>query len=148
MRLEDHGDLFEGSVAGPFTDAVDRDLTLARSVHQSGHCVGRGHAQVVVAVGGDDGVLDSGDMVAEILDLGSIFLRKTVSGRIRDVHHGSSGLDHGFDYSGEEFIVGTSGILGVEFHIFNIFLGVFHRAYRPFENLLPGGVEFVPDMRV
>jgi len=57
--LQGHDHLLEGGVAGPFADSVDRDLRLASAGFQTGEGVGGGHAEIVVAVDGDDGVVDT-----------------------------------------------------------------------------------------
>ncbi len=58
---EDGGDLFEGGVAGALADAVDGALDLAGAGFDGGEGVGDGEAEVVVAVRGEDDVLDAGD---------------------------------------------------------------------------------------
>ena len=55
-RPEGHHDLLERGVAGALAEAVDRHLHLARAGLDGGERVGRGEAEVVVAVDGDRGV--------------------------------------------------------------------------------------------
>ena len=51
---ESGGDLFESGVAGALADAVDGALDLARAGLDAGEGVGDGHAEVVMAMGGED----------------------------------------------------------------------------------------------
>ena len=51
VAAERHHHLFERGVAGPFADAVDRDLGLPGAVQDAAQRIGRSHAQIVVAVG-------------------------------------------------------------------------------------------------
>ena len=51
---EGGGDLFESGVAGAFADAVDGALDLTRAGLDTGDGVGDGHAEIVVAVRGED----------------------------------------------------------------------------------------------
>ena len=52
-RPQGHHDLLEGGVAGPLAEPVDRDLDLPRAGLDGRQRVGRGEAQVVVAVDAD-----------------------------------------------------------------------------------------------
>ena len=87
-------------------------------------------------------------MLHEVFDFGTILIGQTVSGGVGDIDHGGSCLDDRLDDPGQILVVGASGILGIEFHIIDVFLGILHGSHRPFDNLLTGGVELVPDMRV
>ena len=60
---QDHDDLFEGRVARPLTDAVDRAFHLARPVLDCGNGIGHGKTQIIVAVDADDGPGDIGNML-------------------------------------------------------------------------------------
>ena len=62
--LQGHDDLFERGVAGAFADAVDRALDLPGAGLAAGQAVGDGQAQVVVAVGADDRLVDVGHALA------------------------------------------------------------------------------------
>jgi hypothetical protein len=58
---EGGGDLFKGGIAGAFADGIDGALDLAGSTFDARQGVGYGHAEIVVAVGGEDYVVDSRD---------------------------------------------------------------------------------------
>ena len=97
---------------------------------------------------GDDGFVDSVDMLHQVSDLGSVFLRETVACRVGNIHHCGSGLDYGLDHPGQVLVVGSSGILSVELDILNASLRILDGADCPFENILPVGFELVPDVGV
>lgn len=59
-----------------------------------------------------------------------------------------SGFDHGFHYTGEIIIIGTSGIFGIEFHIIGEVPGPFHTLYGTFQDIFTGGVEFRFNMEI
>ena len=143
VALYDHSDFLQCRVAGALAHSVDGDLALARTGKKSGHCVGRGHTEVVVAMSGDDSLLNPIHIVNKILDLGRILGRKAVTCRVRNIHDSGPGLDGRLDHSGKVLIVRTPGVLSVEFHILDIFLGIFHSSDSPLKNLLPGGIELV-----
>ncbi len=101
-----------------------------------------------MAVGGYHSLLDSFHMVAEILYLGSVFGRETISCGVGDVQYGGTRLYYGLDDLRQIFVFGAAGVFRVEFHVLDILLGIFHRTDSPFEHLVPIRVELIPDMIV
>ena len=148
MTFEDHGHLLEGCVARPLSDAVDGDLHLSGSIEYSAHGVGCGHTEVVMAVGGKDGVLNPIDMVAEVFDFLSVLRREAVSGCVGNVDHGGTRLDDRLHHSGEVFVVRSSGIFGIELHVVHKSACIFHCCHCPLDDFLAVGVELILDMRV
>ncbi len=148
MRAEGHHHLFERGVAGAFADAVDGHFGLTGTVDHTGYGVGRGHSEVVVAVGGNDHLVDALHVVDQIFDLGTEFRGEAVAGGVGDVYDCGTGADNGFDHAGEIFIVGASGVFGVKLHVFHEFLGEGHGSDSAFENVVAGGVEFIFDVVV
>ena len=150
MAFQNHGHFFERRIPGTFADTVDCHLCLARPIDDTGHRIGRGHAQVIMAMGGQNS-LPGGkaiDMLHQILDFLTIFLRQAITRRIRDVHHGGTGLDHGLHHAGQVFIVRASRIFGIELHILHITLGILHGSHGTFNDFLTVRIEFVFNMRV
>lgn len=143
MALDDHSDFLQSRVAGTLANTIDGDLALAGPGKKSGHCVGGGHTEVVVAMGRDDSLVNPIHIVNKILDLGGILGRKAVACRVRNIHDRGPGLDGCLNHSGKILIVSASRILGVELHILNILLGIFHSPDGTLKNLLPGGIELV-----
>ncbi len=148
MRAQDHGHFLQRGVSGAFADAVDGDFALAGAVQDTGNGVGGGHAQVIVAVGGEDGVLDAVHVVAQVFNLGAVFLRKAVARGVGDVHDRGAGLDDGFHHPGQEFILGPAGIFGIELNVFHIFLGILDGPDGPLQDFFPGGIEFILDVGI
>ena len=148
MTLQDHRYLLQRGVACTLTDTVDGHLHLTGTSHHTVEGVGRRHAQVVVAMGGDDGTVNTVDMLLQILDLLEILLWQAVARGIRDIHHRGPSLDHGLHHLCQILIVRTACILAVELHIVNKALGILRSSHGPLENLLTGGVEFVLNVLV
>ena len=143
MALDDHSDFLQSRVAGTLAHAIDCHLALAGAGKKTGHGVGGGHTEVVVAMGRDDSLVNPVHIVNKVLDLGGVLGRETVACRVRNIHDRGPGLDGRLDHSGKVLIVRTPGVLSVEFHILDIFLGIFHCSDGPLKNLLPGGIELV-----
>ncbi len=47
----DGGNLFQCGIARAFTYAVDRALDLLRPRGNSSHCIGHGHAEIIMTMG-------------------------------------------------------------------------------------------------
>jgi len=148
VAFQNHRHLFERCIACPLANTVDGDLHLTRTVQHTRHGVGRSHAQVVVAVRGEDGVVYTIYMFHQIFNLLAILRRQTVARRVGDVHHRGTRLDDGFHYAGQILVVRASGIFGIELHVVYIFLGILHGRYCPFDNFLPVRIELIFDMFV
>ena len=114
---EGGGDLFEGGVAGALADAVDGALDLARAALNAGEGVGDGHAEVVVAVGGEDDVVDAGDACSDHAEDGGVLVGRGVADGVGDVDGGGSGLDGDGDHLDEEVGVGAGGVFGGELDV-------------------------------
>ena len=148
MTLEYHGNLFERGITCTLTDSVDSHLSLASSVEHTAEGVGCGHTEVVVAVGGDDGIVHTIHMLHKILDLGAILRGKTIACGVGDIYNSGTSLDDCLYHTGKILIVGTSGILGVELHVLNIFFGILDGSHRTLDNLLAVAVKLILDVGV
>ena len=78
-----------------------------------------------MTVSGDYRLVDIGNILLQISDLGSVFFRKAVSCCVRNVHHCCTRLYDSFNNPGKVFIFTPSGIFSIEFDIFNEFFRVF-----------------------
>src|SRR5579863_5856575 len=105
-----HDDLFERSVSGTFADAVDGALDLAGSGGDGGHSVGDGHTEIVVAVGGDDNVLDSLDAATDGGDQFAEFGGHSIADSVGNIQRGSAGLDNCFEHLEKKFGIGSGGV--------------------------------------
>ena len=148
VAFQYHGNLFERRVAGTLTNAVNGHLYLAGTVQHAFECVGSGHAEVVMAVGGDDCLVDAVDMLHEIAYFTAKFIGKAIACRVGNVHHGSTGLDDDFYHLGQILIGCPAGILGIELYVFDIFFRIFHGSDGPLDYFLASGIELVMNVRV
>ncbi len=115
-----HHHFFQGRIAGPLADAVDRHLDLPRPALHARERIGDRQAQVVVAVGGEDHCVRArhiGDQVAEHV---GVFLRVGVADRVGDVDGGGAGLDRHLDAAAQEVPLGAGGVLGRPFHVVGV----------------------------
>ena len=111
-RAEGHHDLLQGGVAGALAEAVDGDLHLAGARLHGRERVGRGEAEVVVAVDGDDR-LAAGERLHALHERAELG-RDRVADRVRDVQGGGAGLQHGRVDLQQVVRVGARGVLGGE----------------------------------
>ena len=103
-----HDDLFQGAVAGPLADAVDRAFDLAGAAWHGGQAVGDGHAQVVVAVDAQHGLVDAADVLLQVSEWPRAYwLGHGVADRVGDVDGGGAGVDGAFDDLGQEVEFGA-----------------------------------------
>ena len=148
VAFQNHGHLLKRGVARPLADAVDGDLHLPRPVEHARHGVGRGHAQVVVAVGGQHGAVYAVHVLHEVLYLLAVLLRQAVTRGVGNVHHRRARLDDGLHDARQILIVRAPGILAVKFHVVHVAFGVLHGGHGAFQYLVLRGVELVADVVV
>ena len=91
-----------------------------------------------MAMGRDDGLVNSVDMLHEILDFLIVLLRQTVACCVRNIDDGGSSLNNGLDNTCQILIVGTPGILTVELNVINKLAGIFRGGYSALNNLFAG----------
>ena len=104
------GDLLDRGVAGALADAVDAALDLARPRAYRGQRVGHRHAQVVVAMHGEDHVTQRRHLFVEPAHQRRPFLRRGVAHRVGDVDRGRARLDGGGDDLSQELLLGAAGV--------------------------------------
>ena len=148
MRLEYHGYLFERGVAGTFTDAVNRHLCLTSTVQDASHGVCRRHAEVVVAMGGEDALACSKgiDVFVEVLYLLAVLVGRAEASRVGNVADRSASLRDGVDDASQVLIVRAASILGIELHVLDVALGVLHGCHGTLDDFLGRRVELVSDV--
>ncbi len=148
-RPEGHHDLLQRRVAGALAEAVDGDLHLARAGLHGGQGVGRGQAQVVVAVDGDGGV--AADQVVDPADEAPELGRDGVAHRVRDVDRGGAGAHDRLVDLEQELRVGAGGVLGGELDLgvaAQLLAPVAHPADGLGDGLLAGQLELVLEVDV
>ena len=85
-------------------------------------------------------------MFHQVFDFLTIFSRKTIPCRIRDIHHGSTGINHRFHYACQIFIVCPTCIFGIKLHIIRISTCIAYSCHCPFDNFFATGIEFVANV--
>ena len=117
-HLQGHDHLLDRGVAGPFADAVDRALDLARTTFYGGQGVGDRHAQVVMAMSREDHLrmprLDAGGQIGEPL---AHLLRRRIADGVGYVQGPRPGVGGGLQHIGQELGLGAEGVLGREFDV-------------------------------
>ena len=116
-RAQRHDDLFERGVAGALADAVDGALDLARAGAHRGQRVGRGQAEVVVAVAADDHVVQRRAEPVELADEVAELERQRVADRVGHVDRRRAALDGDVEDLGEELRLGAARVHGAELDV-------------------------------
>src|ERR1700721_664735 len=114
---ESGGDLFEGGVAGAPPGAGDGAFDLAGSGLNAGEGVGDGHAEVVVAVGGEDYVFNAGNLCEKHAEGGSVLIGRGVADCVGDVDGGGPCLNRDGDDLHEEVGVCAGSVFGGELDV-------------------------------
>ena len=148
MASEYHGYLLKRCVSGTLANTVDSHLHLSGAIKNALQGVGCRHAKVVVAMSGDDGLVNAVYILHQILYLCSILIGHAISGGVGYVHDCRTSLDDSFNHACEVFVVCSASILGVELHILNVALGIGNSPNGTLYNLLAVGVELIFDMAV
>ena len=148
MRLEYHRNLFERRIACTFADAVDGHLCLTGAVQHACHGVGGRHAEVVVAMGGENAPsgCEGVDVFVEVLYLLAVLVGSAEASRVGNVADGSSSLGDGIDDAGQVLVVRAACIFGIELHVLDVPLGVLHGTDGTLDDFLGRGVELVADV--
>ena len=92
-RLDGHHDLFQRGVAGPLADAVDGAFDLPAAGADAGQRVGHRHAEIVVAVHGEDHLLRARHLLHHGAEHLEVFLGRGVAHGVGQVDGGGAGLD-------------------------------------------------------
>ena len=148
VALEYHGDFLLAGVSGALADAVDGDFDLTGAVEHALKGAGGGHAEVVVAMGGEHGAMDAVHVLHEVLDFLAVFAGQAVARRVGDVDHRGARLDHCLHHARQVFVVRAAGVFGVELDVLDVAFGVLDGRHGAFEDFLAVGVELIFNVRV
>ena len=146
MTLENHSDLFQGGITGPFANTVHSDFHLACTIQDTLYSVGSSHPQIVMTVGREDSLLDAIHMFHQIFDFCPIFVRQAITGRIWDIDNSCTGFNDRFYHTCQIFVVRTSGIFTIELDVFHVSFGILSCGNSSFQNLFLVRVELILDM--
>ena len=116
-RLDGHHHLFERGVAGPLADAVDGAFHLPAAGADARQRVGHRHAEVVVAVHGEDRLLRARHLLHHVAEHLEVFLRRGVAHGIRQVDGGGAGLQRRLHAAAQIVELGARGVLGRPLHV-------------------------------
>jgi len=128
--------------------AIDGALDLAGDAFDAGQRVGYGHTEVVVAVGGEDYVVDSRDAGFDQAEDRGVLLGGGVADGVGDVDSGGAGLDGDGDHLEEELGIGAGAVLGGELYVFGKGAGEADRLGGLVEGLVAGDAELALEMEV
>ena len=131
-----HHHFLQRGIAGPLAQTIDGAFHLARAIHHRGQRVGRGQAEIVVAMHREHGLVRIGNALAQVVNQGAELGGDVVAHGIGNVHRGRPGLDHRLQHPAQETQIRTPGILRRELHVVGILARLFHRTHRLFQHLL------------
>ena len=144
--LECHDNLLHGGIAGALADAVDRALDLTDSCLNSCQRGCNRHAQIVVVVAGQDDILHTGDMLADIGDQRCVLLRRHVADGVRNIQCGRTALNGSLQYAAQEVRIGTGCILCGELDVGDILLCVSDVMCDTLQDIILGHAQLVLHM--
>jgi hypothetical protein len=116
-RLDGHRDFLERAIARALADPVDRAFDLSSASTHCRKAVRHGHPEIVVTVNRQDDLVDAADVLLQIGEDFVKLLRHGIADRIRNVHCGGAGRDHGLDNLRQEFELGARGIFRGELDV-------------------------------
>ena len=88
------------------------------------------------------------NMLHEILDFVTIFIRQTITCSIRNVYYSSTRLDNSLYDTSQILIISTACILSIELYVLNILFSILDSSYSTFDDFLAGRIELILDMTV
>src|SRR5690606_37873694 len=110
---------------------------LPRPVHYPGNGIGGCQAQIIMAMTGKNGFVNTCYIFLEIFNFGTVLLREAIPRGIGYIKNGGPRLNDLFTDLCQEFIIRSSGILRIKFYVLYKGFGVFYSLYRPFDNSFP-----------
>ena len=116
-RAQRHDDLLHRRVAGALAQAVDGALDLAGAGGDRGERIGHRQSQVVVAVHGEDRLVDVRDPLAQHGDQAGELVGHGIADRVRDVDGAGAGGDRRFDAAAQEVAVAARSVLARPFDV-------------------------------
>ncbi len=105
--VDRHDDFFEGGITCTFAQTIDRTFDLTGTGIHRRDRVGNRHPQIIVAVNGQDCLVDVWYAAKQHGHQIGIFGRCGVANRIWDVDCRRTGLDRSFNAAAQEVMFGT-----------------------------------------
>ncbi len=148
VAFDNHRHFLKRSIPGTFTNTVDSHLHLAGTIQHTSHCIGSSHAQVIVAMSRNNGIMNTVDMFHQIFYFRAILTRQAISRCIGNIYHSGTRLDNSFYHTGQIFIVRPACIFCIELHIIHIFTCILYGSHCTLYNFFTIGIEFIFNVRV
>ena len=143
-----HDHLLEAGVTRPFTDAVDGDLHLPSAGPDPRKAVGRGEAEIVVAVDRPDDSIGPRGLLTKLADELEELFRGGVAHGVGDVEGRRARLNGVAEHLDEEGWVRPAGVLGTELYVVAVGLGVGHHLADPIDDRRSGHPELVLEVEI
>ena len=141
--LQRHHDFFQRGVPCPLANAVDAPFYLPGAGLDRCQRVRHGHAQVIVAVHGDDRLVRVFHLAPDTRDQLAELVRHHVADGVRDVDRRGTRLDDGLDHFVQVVPVRARGVHRRELDIGAILLGPCDHRNGPLLALLPADAELL-----
>ena len=149
-HIQGRGNLFKSRVAGPFADAVDGALHLARAGVDGGQRVGHRQAEIVVAVRGEHDALriDGRNALAHFAEHLAVFLRGGVAHGVGHVDGGGAGFDGDAHHLDQKIAIGAGRVFGRKLDVVGQRARQAHRFAAELERLGAADLQLVFQMQI
>ena len=101
-----------------------------------------------MTVSRNTGIFNTIHMLHQILDFSTIFLRKAITGSIRNIHNRSTSLYDRLYHASQILIIRTSSILRIEFHILDVFFSILYSSNSTLDDFFTIRIELIFDMAI
>ena len=146
VAFDNHSHFFQRSITCAFSNTIHRHFHLTGTIQYPCNGIGSCQAQIVVAMSRDDRSINIVHMLHQVFDFLTIFSRKTISCRIRNIHYGSTGINYRFYHASQIFIVCPTSIFCIKFHIIRISTCIANGCHCPFNDFFSAGIEFITNV--
>src|SRR5664279_1351686 len=119
MLFYNHDYFFQSRITGSITETINGAFNLAGPCNDSRNGISSGEAEVILAMTGNNGPIDIGDMFNEIGNFFSILMRKAIAGCVRYVNDCCAGFDYRFHNPREISVFGPTSIFRIKLNIPN-----------------------------
>ena len=146
--MKRHHQFFQRGIPSAFSDAIDRALELASALFHSLKEVGDSKAKIVVAVNGENSVIDIGNVLIDPSDQIAELSRCGVADGVGNVDRGCPCRNGGFDHLIEELRITAPGVFTGKLDILNQGAGVADHLGNDAQDIGSALAQFVLEMDV